>query len=42
MWYRLPGWLDGAHPTVEDGKVKRTTAALVIALLVANPQTRFL
>ena len=19
-----PGWLDGAHPTVEDGKVKRT------------------
>ena len=20
---RLPGWLDGAHPTVEDGKIKR-------------------
>ena len=32
-----PGWLDGAHPTVEEGR-----SALVIALLVANPQTRFL
>ena len=20
---RFPGWLDGAHPTVEDGKIQR-------------------
>ena len=32
------GWLNGAHPTVEDGEVQGRSA-LVIALLVANTPT---
>ena len=34
------GWLDDAHTTVEDGKVKRRSA-LVIVLTVANMQSEF-
>ena len=32
------GWLDDAHPTVEDGKGR---SALVIVLQVANMQSQF-